>query len=307
MRALAFLLGVAAALPAQSTRPIVTVSLTPTTVRVGEPVELRVRVQAPLGARVRFPALPDTSDAIEPIDPRAVVDGASTGVVDRTAVWRIAAWRAGTRRIALAPIEVAWEGRRERFPLIAPALTVSSVLPADTTDRDPRPARALADAPARWWQWVAAAAILLVIGWLLRRQRRAARARTDVDAWVELRTRWKAIDAMALVEAGELARAVAVETEAMRAYLTRRFPAASTGMASREFVATLAAHGLPVLPDEVGSLLLRADAIKFAAAPVSAAECAEFARLARAVARDVQTAYEARLRAAQRPKRKAAA
>ena len=64
---------------------LVTVQAQPEVVTVGEPFTVRVRVRAPRIATIRFPAVPDSGDAIEAIDPRAIEDAGDTAVIDRSA------------------------------------------------------------------------------------------------------------------------------------------------------------------------------------------------------------------------------
>ena len=120
------------------------------------------------------------------------------------------------------------------------------------------------------------------------------------DAWAALRARWSALDTLRLAEAGEPGRAVLAEVEALRVYLAARFPAAHVGLTRREAARALAQDDLPVLPERVRALFDEADAIAFAAAPVSADAAREAARQARRLATEVQEAHEARVRAAER-------
>jgi hypothetical protein len=121
------------------------------------------------------------------------------------------------------------------------------------------------------------------------------------DAFADAQAGFAAVDALALRKPAN-GRAVLLYADVMRAYLTRRFPQATDGLITAEYVKTLADNALPILPEEVGEVLEAADAVKFAGATVADADVARVARSARGVVRDVQVAYEARLAAADKGK-----
>ncbi|MDQ3697419.1 MAG: hypothetical protein M3373_05270, partial [Gemmatimonadota bacterium] len=57
----------------------------PDTVTVGDPFIVQVRVRAPLGASVAFPAGPDSGTSVEATDPRALRSATDSTAVDVTA------------------------------------------------------------------------------------------------------------------------------------------------------------------------------------------------------------------------------
>src|SRR4051812_49619087 len=71
------------------------------TVTVGNVVRLTVRVRAPLGATVNFPTGLDSISPVQALEPPVVSDGTDSTVVDRIAVYRLAAWDVGRRPIRL--------------------------------------------------------------------------------------------------------------------------------------------------------------------------------------------------------------
>ena len=284
-------------------RPLVTVEVQPATVAVGEPFTVRVRVRAAPGAAIRFPAVPDSAGAIEAVDPRAIDDHSTSAVFDQTAIYRFIAWEPGRRIVPLG--DVRWELPRGAEGLsTGPArVEVTSLLPADTAAQVPRAARAVLDPPPRWWRWVLAGLGLLaiaVMSW--RAWRGRAAAVRPVDPYVEAQASFAAIDALALVDAGEPGRAVLAYAEVMRDYLARRFPTAVEGLTTPEFVQALAGQALPIHPDEVAGVLIVADAVKFSGAVVDADAVRQVARAARGVVSDVQVAHAARLAAADKGK-----
>jgi hypothetical protein len=298
-----FAVAVALALQGASPRPVIGVDVRPTTVAVGEPFTVRIRVQAPAGTVIRFPDVPDSAGAIEAVDPRALEDHSTSTVFDRTASYRFIAWESGRRVVPLG--DVRWELTRgvESVPVGPVHIEVTTMLPADTAALVPRAARAPFDPPPQWWRWGLGALGALAIAWMLRRALRRRRAPAPpTDAFVEAQADFAAVDAQALPDAGEPGRAILAYAEVTRAYLTRRFPQATEGLTTPEYVQALAAHHLPILPEEVAAVLQAADGVKFAGEPADAARVALVARAARGVVRDVQTAYEARLAAADKGK-----
>ena len=63
----------------------------PESVTVGDPFRVVVRVRAPLGSVINFPAGPDTADKVEPLDRVVVVQSEDSTAVEQTATWRLAA------------------------------------------------------------------------------------------------------------------------------------------------------------------------------------------------------------------------
>jgi hypothetical protein len=291
------------ALQGSAGRPVVSVEVHPVTVAVGEPFIVSVRVQAAAGAVIRFPTVPDSANAVEALDPRAVEDRSTSARFDQTATYRFIAWEPGRRAVPLD--RVRWEQSRgvELLELGPVRVEVTTLLPPDTAAHVPRAARATLEPPPAWWRWALFAAGVIAIAWMARRAwRRRKFAAPPPDAFVDAQDAFAAVDALALVDAGEPGRAVLAYADVMRTYLTRRFPQATDGLTTPEFVRALAAHRLPILPAEVAAVLDVADAVKFAAEPVDADRVARVARDARSVVRDVQSAYEARLAATDKGK-----
>ena len=287
--------------PGGGARPLVAVEVHPSTVAVGEPFTVRVRVRAVPGATIHFPPVPDSAGSIEAVDPRAIEDHSTTEIFDRTAVYRFIAWEPGRRTVPLG--DVAWDRSRGREALAIGAVRVdvTSALPADTAELEPRDARNPFDPPLGWWRWALGAVALLAILWMSWRALRRRRSTTrPPDAFVDAQAAFAAIDQLALDDAGEPGRAVLAYAEVMREYLTRRFPAATVGLTTPEYVRTLADNALPILPEEVLGVLEFADAVKFAGATVDGGGVAAVARATRGIVRDVQTAYEVRLAAAEK-------
>ena len=149
----------------------------PDTVTVGDPFRLTVRVHAPLGASIEFPAGPDSGAAVEALDPKQERQGNDSTALDVTSVWRLAAWDIGDQPLRMREIVVRLDGRERRISLGSLGVHVKSVLPADSAQRIPKPARPLFEFGLPWWYWLLAAlAAIGLIGlfwwWWKRRRRR---------------------------------------------------------------------------------------------------------------------------------------
>ncbi len=257
-------------------------------VTVGEVVRLTVRVRAPRNATINFPAAVDSLGAVQSLEPPTVRDGADTlDAADRVAVYRLAAWDVGLLPIRLGEVLVQTDDDERRVALPLPRLFVRSVLPADSAQRIPKPARSLLEPPAPmpWWWWLLAAAIAalgLFVWWRLRRRRAVAGATGDPFADAE--AEFARIERLRLVDAGEPGRHVALMADVARRYLAARFAHASLANTSDELLAAL--RGAPTVPhDRLSRMLAAVVPIKFAAARVSAADARALGADARAVVR----------------------
>lgn len=300
-RALLLVLG-ATVLPAQAARAPataaqVTARITPERPGIGEPITIELRVRAPVGSEIRFPALPDSSEVVEPLDPRAIRDASTASILDRTAIYRLIAWDTGQRVVGFRDITVTRDGAETRFPVRLPTLQVRSVLPADTAKRVPREARALIAVGGGWWRWVLALAVVGVLGWFswrAWRRRALSRAAEGPDAAALAQDGFAHAARLGLAEAGEHGRFALTHVDVMRRYLAARFPQAGPSRTAREVADALVGAEFPILPERVADLLLRTEPIAFARSPVSADQAREIATEARAIVRDVEVAWRAR-------------
>lgn len=202
---------IAGSLPAQQApTPQVQLGVTvePDTVAVGRPFVVAVRVRAPLGATVEFPAGPDSTRTVQALDPPAVGSGADSSAVDRVARYRVAAWDTGEQPIVLDPVRVTVGGTTREYRIAPRDVFVQSVLPADTAQRVPKDARAPFEFPGLWWlPWLLGLLLLaLVVGllwWWWRRNRRRPVPVRLADPYAEAEARFARVDALRLVEAGE--------------------------------------------------------------------------------------------------------
>ncbi|MBW8770987.1 MAG: DUF4381 family protein [Gemmatimonadetes bacterium] len=275
------------------------------TVTIGDVVRLTVRVRAPLGATVNFPTGLDSLSAVQALEPPMVNDGTDSSVVDRIAVYRLAAWDIGRQPIKLSDVVVQSDDGDRRVALGLPVLFVKSVLPADTALRIPKPVRALLAVrpPIPWWWWALAALAVLLIGlgiwWWRRRRRRAAGATGDPFADAE--AAFVRIERLKLPEAGEPGRHAALMTDVVRRYLAGRHPSASLAHTTGELLGAI--RGVGTVPfDQLRRLLDEVDPVKFAAVPVTAQRARELGDLAKSIVREEHT----RAAALEAPKQEAA-
>ena len=258
-------------------------------VTVGDVVRLTVRVRGPRNATINFPAAVDSLGPVQSLEPPVVRDGTDTlDAADRIAVYRLAPWDVGRLQIRLGDVLVQTDDDERRVALPLPTLFVRSVLPADTAQRIPKPARALLEprAPWPWWWWIAAlvaAAVIGILVWWWRRRRRDALGPTG-DPYADAEGAFQRIERMRLVDAGEPGRHATLMTDVARRYLAGRFTHASLANTSRELL--MALRGTPTVPhDRLERLLVSVDSIKFANAAVSATEAKTLGDEARAIVR----------------------
>jgi hypothetical protein len=162
---------------------------------------------------------------------------------------------------------------------------VASVLPADSAQRVPKPARPLYEFAAPvWWLWAALASMviaLLLLWWWWRRRKRS-RPVVLPDPFAQAEREFARIEALGLVDAGERGRYVALVVEVLRDYLAARYAMAPLSLTSTEVLGAL--RGQPAVPnDRLLRVLNEADLVKFARRQVTADRAREIGREARAI------------------------
>jgi hypothetical protein len=254
--------------------PHVAAGVVPRTVTVGERFRSHLRVTVPPGARVRL-GLFAANDSLQVVD--TVFVRAGNGTV--AAVYPLVAWVAGDTLSESVPLTITLANGDSavfRVPLRLPE--VRSVLPADTADLQPRPAKGLLLLPApgqdRLW-WLLAVPLVLaavLVAWRLLR-RSASRPRRDPRAEALAR-----LDALRGTTAPEpLYTAV---TRVLREYLARVDARWGQDLTTHELLLRVAGNDV----DRAGlaSLLRRADPVKFGALIPTPEEMGRFAADARA-------------------------
>lgn len=280
-------------------------SVEPDTVTVGDPFRLTVRVHAPLGASIEFPAGPDSGAAVDALDPRQERQATDSTALDVTASWRLAAWDIGDLPLRMRDIVVRVDGRERRIPLGALTVHVKSVLPADSAQRIPKPPRALFEFGRPWWHWLLAAlAAIGLIGlfwWWWHRRRKRQQAEVE-DPFADAETEFDRVERLGLVEAGERGRYVALMVDVLRTYLSRQMPEAHPSLTTNELlIAVRESRLVPV--NRLALVLADADLVKFARRTTTAERARELGTEARGI---VAAIHSAELRAAEEAKRAAA-
>jgi hypothetical protein len=278
------------------------------TVRIGDPFTLSLRVRAPVGAVIEFPAGPDSTAAVQLVDPRVVRTTLDTAALDQTATYRLAAWDIGPQPIPLGDIVVSGVGPDRRIPVGRPSIFVRTVLPPDTTLRVPKPARPLIDQSLpQWWLWaliaLTAAVLLLALWWWWRRGRRPAAPPVE-NPLVVAEREFARVEALRLIEAGERGRHVALMADVLRDYLAARFASAPLSLTTSELTRALHRDDVPL--ERLGRLLDEVDLIKFARRPVTRDAALELGREARLIVRAVDAVIVKRAAAAAAEQAKAA-
>ena len=280
-------------------------AIEPDTVTVGDPFRLTVRIRAPLGASIQFPAGPDSGGKVEALDPRQEQQSADTTALEVTGIWRLAAWDVGDLPIRIDDIIVTVDGRERSVPVNALSVHVRSVLPADTAQRIPKPQRDLFEFGRPWWHWLLAAlAVLGIIGlfwwWWYRRSKRK-KGEVD-DPFADAEAEFERVERLGLVEAGERGRHVALMVEVLRSYLARRVPDAHPSLTTNELLIAVREHKtVPV--NRLALVLADADLVKFARRATTAERARELGQEARGIVGAIKAAEE---RAAEEAKRAAA-
>jgi hypothetical protein len=267
------------------------VTVTPDTVRVGDPFVVTVRVRAPLGASIEFPTAPDSGGPVEPLDPVQIVTTADSNAIDQTATYRLAAWRVGRYGVTFDDVLVRQDIGSRQVEISNVVITVASVLPPDSTDIQPKPQRAVFTFGLPWWVYAlaaaVAAAILALLWWLWRRRRRKPPSREAPISVVE--REFDRIDAIGLLAAGERARYVALMTEALRDYLAAVVPDASVSQTTNELAGAMRRAGIGTYA-RAAAPLSEVDLVKFARRPITVDRGAALGKEARAIAAAVHQA-----------------
>jgi hypothetical protein len=284
----------------------------PDTVEVGDPFTLIVTVVVPVGARIDWPTLDDTTAMVVSREPTKVTqESMRAGGRTERAEYALAAWNVGVLPIGLNDAVVRVGATTLRVPLNNATVFVKSVLPGDSSMHKPKPLRDLFPRVVPWWQrwWPALLllAALALLGWLLKRRRTRAGATTPaaLDPYARAVHDFERLDRLALADAGERGRYVALAIDVVRTYLTRRNPRAVLSLTSVELIEVVADdERMP--HDRLISLMADGDGIKFARRMVSGVRARELATEARAVVEHIEEAERAK-RAAEEAARTAAA
>lgn len=257
----------------------------PQTVTVGDPFRVIVRVRAPRGAVIEFPQAIDSGLKVESLDPVSVNPGTDTSAVEQTATYRLAAWDIGRLPMHFADVVVRQGDEVRRLPFDASTtIEVTSVLPADSSQRVTKPPRALFEFGPPWWLWllvalVAVALIALLWWWRRRKTRPAERA---PDAYTLAQREFARVEALDLVGAGERGQFIALMVDVLRDYLAREITNAKSSLTTGELSSALRGDRRVPLT-RLMAVLHEADLVKFAGAATTAERASSLGSESKAV------------------------
>ena len=263
--------------------------VTPDTVLIGQPFSLFIKVMAPKGVRFEFPDGPDTAtqNGVRPIElsgEKVVTMFGDTAV----ALYRLVAWDVGTQAVRIPDVRVSFEGQERRPSLAGASVFVKSVLPADTSLRVPKPARALIVLPViNWLRWLAllAAIIALALAWWAWRRYRN-RPKPPIDPYVRAQQEFARIEARRLLETEEQEVYFTSMIDVVREYLAARVPGVRRSDTTTELLRAMKPSG--GVEEDLPRWLELADLVKFARADVSIDEAREAGLAAKTIVDHVE-------------------
>jgi hypothetical protein len=153
-------------------------AVVPDSIHVGDVFRVAVRIFLPPGATVAFPdtlAVPENVEAAARVE--VSVDTAADGRISHTAVYPLTAWRTGPVELPATRIPVTLARGESAVEATFPPIRISTLLPADTAELDPRPPRDVVGPNRLLWPFVLAAIALLALlvfgirAWRRRRPR----------------------------------------------------------------------------------------------------------------------------------------
>jgi hypothetical protein len=266
---LLLVLGVADAAAQQPRAAIVPASIT-----VGDVFHAAVRIDLPEGTRL---AAPDSLDLIEDVESagrREVRFDTAGGVRQATVLYPLAAWRPGSYELPPVAIRVLDAARDTALIVHLPRFEVTSVLPADTTGIEAKPAKDVLGANRLWWPILLALLIAALIAtalylWWKRRRRAIAEPVVFTPAVPPLETALAQLAALrreGLIERGEFRSFYERLTETLRHYAAAVEPGWSVDLTTSELATRLRADAGMQDALELTRILGAADMVKFARA-----------------------------------------
>ncbi|MBX6365175.1 MAG: hypothetical protein IRZ00_15000 [Gemmatimonadetes bacterium] len=290
--ALAGLLAMAA-LPAASAAQQVRAAAAPDTTTIGGVVQAAVRFDLPAGYHAIVPDSLPLQGTAENAGRRQVREvERPDGSREVTVVYPVTPWRTGTMALPRIAIRLTGPQGERLLTVVLPAVTVRSVLPADTTGIQPKPPSDVLGPNRLLWPFVLAAILLLLLllalaYWLWRRWRARRDRVVEVPAEVlspRERTirEFDRIRGLRLVEMGESKAFYSLVTATLREYLAGLDPRWGTDLTTSELLAELRETAGWGPAHELTPLLGAADLVKFARRRPAADEAlAEWAALRR--------------------------
>ncbi|HEY0306459.1 MAG TPA: DUF4381 family protein [Longimicrobiales bacterium] len=270
MKRILLLLLLSAVLPVSARAQSVATGLSRDTVRVGDPVRVILRIEGvPANADI---ILPDTLATIEDMENggrlRMRRDTTADGLTRITAAYPVILWRPGEAVLPSIPMQVRTEGRERTMQIALPTINVFSVLPADTSNIEVKPAKDVWGANRVWWPIVLLLLLLIALAalayWWYRRRKQADVLVPDVPV-IDPRQRalqqLQQIREQRLIEHGHYKQHYILLSEALRSFAAALEPDWSTDLTTDELSPRLKrrAEASALL-----RLLRSADTVKFA-------------------------------------------
>jgi hypothetical protein len=164
-------------LPAGASAQSVSTGISRDTVRVGDPVRVLLRIDGvPANTEIVLPDSLATVDDVENAGRlRMRRDTVANGMTRITAAYPVVLWRPGETALPAIPMQVRTDGRERTMQVTLPTINVLSVLPADTSNIEAKPAKDVWGANRVWWPIILLAIVLLALAalaywWYKRRQ-----------------------------------------------------------------------------------------------------------------------------------------
>ena len=189
----------------------------PDTVEVGDAFTFVVTVAVPADARVEWPTIADSAAVVAMRGPVKVIDeGTKISERRERGVYTLSAWDVGRLAISMPDMIVRMGASVVKVPMGDATIFVRSVLPGDSTQHRPKPARELFPRVVPWWQqwWPAmlVLAALAILWWMWRRRRHAGPAVLGarvLDPFARAQHEFERLERLGLADAGEAGRFVA--------------------------------------------------------------------------------------------------
>jgi hypothetical protein len=259
-------------LPATAAAQQARALLTRDTVYVGDILGVVLEVIAPAGSQLTVPDSLEVSGDIENAARRRVrVDTLDQGGLRYLITYPLALWRPGDYEPFRLKATLQIGADSEPIEAISPPLTVASVLPADTTNIQPKPLRDVWGANRVWWPLVLLALLLIgIIGaliWWWRKRRKDVPEEVVPIAPPVTPREWVQQEIDRIVAAHYIERAdfrgfYIDLTGVMRTYMSRLDAGWSSDLTTSELAGRVGGLGSAAAP--LFTVLQRADLVKFA-------------------------------------------
>jgi hypothetical protein len=246
--------------------------LTRKTIQVGDRFGVAVEFEVPAGGELLIPDTLDVSGDVENAARKRVqIDTTQSGSLHYLVTYPITVWRPGTDTLPPITATIRANGTERSLRVDLPVVIVTSVLPADTSNLEPKPPRDVWGANRLWWPIILAAALgvalIALLIWWWRRRRRQTTVEPVVTMPAVTPREWalrelERLTAARLIERGEVRLFYIELSEILRKYLALLDNAWSTDLTTNELSDRLIAS--KVTPGLLFTLIDRADLVKFA-------------------------------------------